>query len=656
MTFKSVMFRSAKAKLVLVSVLASLLFFAFASPNSWAQKAAPAPTPADSSDLGCPFKAVSDETASLQTRAESSLAQLEASHKGCDSIDKAVQGLKASLDTLSKVQVSQPEAALEISFQTALRRYKRGLPVDSPGSAPYLNCVNLYPGDSAKVENCMVEQYAMQIQQLHDDNELKQQQAMQVQQQQLIAENVTRMSTQISELVNSTSRDPACRNDPIVVSAVLGTVTHLSNYMAGSFPGTSYFGVGVAGSLSALSALVSDLLSDKTVERLLQGMKDEREFANYACLYMAVQDKVLGCSNMSGPAIHPIHHGPGLYPKEKPYIEEILGSEIPNPHDLTQNMKLMDYLNVVKADIKRDTDAQATDMKARPKREFLNTQNQYIDSIEALQKAYADVKGGELDPDSAEGKIKYPALEAAQKKFNDLFAKQLAPDAPGWAFYPKNYNDVLNLRGLLALHKKTLSQLNDTTQIGALEWYMDSTQKARQAYFNFFQKMKTAAKQDIDVAPLGKINTSMVIAFKDTFVTELQDSEQLVRNACRAGEFGAMLPLIRLCTLTAGMYYFDGDKHHVSPNGLFSENSIDASKDYVRICSQLRCPNGLPWPQVKKEYPLEGSRDEIKRYVCKLNAGYDHIVAGLKDEFQQKGTICGRPICDISEEIRKRGH
>ena len=599
-------------------------------------------------DQSCPFQSTSSDTKDLFDRSLASIAQLQAEKSKCPGFNFDLKSLQDGVTTLRDLQNSE-EANLDREYQFALKQALRSFPVDN---FEYANCVTASPSDRDRIQQCMTQIYAEKIRRLRDDQDKKRTAEEEAQLRKKISSAVQDLNAQTNNLVQAYAE--SCKTGGAVLSTVVATVLNLSSLASVGMPGAGLFGLGMAGSVSALGNLISKIFSDKTLPQLSEALNSESNFPSYACLYMAVEDKTLGCNQVlsEGPSSAlpkpPLPSNHLLSQPSDVMPQEILRLSMPDPVDRSNSMgvPIWQYLATAQKDLS------ALAKKSAGKRQALILEQ--VQKLQRVQDSFDAINKGDLPFDSDGNKTKYKLFEDAIDEMNKSFKETAAPQENRWAFYPASLSKVVDLHGVLAVHKNAMSSLEMKSEVANLEWLAEAQKRANDLQL----QMIKSTRSDADLVPLGQMHTAMVMALRTRFENRLKAQyETAVTNSKRSGDFGYMIPLIQMCSLTAGIYHFEDGKKNVGIKGkAFSHLSVSSSTDYQKYCAPLECSKGLPAldPPVKPGTEDPGEIKRLHKHLCQMSLGYNSYLSSLNDEFSSKKTVCGRTLGDSVSEKKQR--
>ncbi len=437
----------------------------------------------------------------------------------------------------------------------------------------------------------------------------------------------------------------SCKSSTVTQS-VIHTSMQTLTALAALSPGAGLAGAGVAMAGKLVSALVDSFFDKKSPDEILKLIRREDEMEEINCVNYILQRETLQCENLifdSPPgeaapeakdqACISYYYGTS---NSVSALSRSLQSVVDSARSAGRGSKALDgLLKGMTMPIHDPVNGK----KAIPMSEYLT------DISEALAKdpsIESQTRSKELKylldsyqkvTDSLNPEIKQsnrPSLSEAVGQFQQA-AMMMAQKSDTGSVFEDSIEQYWNIKGKSAEFAaiKGYGRLQSDLQQG----YQSSLElfKALQDY-----EASGSAQRKLDVAHSGFMDV-----FKPRFdkrLLELNENFEGNRNRqTKKDSVKDLVPIIQLCVLNAGAFYFGESK-----SNLKSRNNISSSipETYRKVCGKLDChmkifdPSGTAAP---------GERSmNFRVHQCGLLVKYPEILTNAVKDFESKGTVCGK--------------
>ncbi len=445
---------------------------------------------------------------------------------------------------------------------------------------------------------------------------------------QLESSSILEMSNLLGQVVAGNCSD----GNNAIKESVFNVATDYLSLVGFAYPGIA---------VGAITNIIAPLVSQR--ENPLEKLKKQRQFEQVQCMHLALEKA--RCSN-NRPA-----YNQWKLNKDEPicYKENIVG--IPNNvlelasaasviskdssakqlltfFEGVDNTNFFNVFNNAKNYIFENAE---TDLNTSEKLyESFNQQEQQNNSIyQTLRKAYETYK-------SNSGKNKLEIIRDIKK---DLASKS-AEDSFNFNSFFSAYADM-----------KIKNEKSSEVDLERFRFISNLATFEGNRLSNELQQVLDADIKINDQRVLNGTLAAFVGKTKDLFVRDLKDQgkslKRVLKNYRSDGYsetekdqiFSNLGAIIRTCKLSTSMFYLDSGRS--SFDEMFSKGSFDGP--YEDICGQF--PNCISRKKDNFSADLEG----YNNFICSNT--FDYNLDSIKDEFDTKGTFCGRKLNDIRKSL-----
>lgn len=589
----------------------------------------------------CPFKKTSQNVSQLLESTKSALQQINTT---CPALKTSAQQLENVLtNSLLKQFPSEPN---EDALVTNCINYQENLTYDfnlavkmnqlDPTLIPYsYSSCKTEDTSNSTFANCAKEKYVSLLSSYADKCNVDKKIKSKSKTNQQLRTSIMSFSDQAVLLINQSSQCSDSQSARAVLQTSLSTITALSA-MA---PSAGLAGVGVAIVGKLVSAVIENFFSKNSPAKMLSQIQNEESMDDLNCLNYVLQKESLSCDQLifssqpqlvelsgeinkcqmnyyfgtdkSLASIHEISQSmkkilESTKPSEENLLDitdklfEVFSKKIQDPLDNGNSITVLDYLTKIQKQISAD--------KSKPS--SINISN----SLNNFLTAYNQLKNSQ---DSN-------AIEQFQKT-----AMKLANDSNSGSLFDQAITRYWDLNGASStLAKiKNLGQLQSDLRTG----YNGSVElfKALKDY-----EFNANSQRKVDIA-----HTAFVTSFKDRLQNRITDLNKRfeVNKSLQSNKDSAndLVPLIQMCTLNAGIFYFQEGNNDVKSRNNISDNIPNKYRD---ACLRFSCEFKIFDPDSIKD-PKERP-NAFRIHQCGLILKYPQILQNTIKKFEATGKTC----------------